>query len=517
MSAAIHISNRPWATAALLATALAAGALITVVGVQFSPLLSLAAVVGIGSGLLFLRYPDLALYVLVALIPIERFGRFTDDNTQFTISLMRIMGLVTVGVLLTHRFLRQRPLTFGPAFWLYAGYVAVGLLSIVYTNDMLGTVRGASTIVGNLMFFFVVVNMATTRKHIFISLIIWLTASIAIGMYTVYDWHFGSGRSETTVMQGSDDPGKGVQTTENRWATVWTDQAELDALGGKSLRRSMGPTSHAVVYGINCILTVPFLLYLLRLPIGLPWKCVSIASLALIGYNVLLTNTRASILLAGLVGLLCVVFGLVRLRPGQAIAVILVVLASIPFIPQDIFNRILDLSNYTFEQSASLRIRMEYVEAGLRAAADNWLYGSGLANENIVPEYLNTWSTAPARTTVHNEYLQTLMEVGVIGSLFFWAFVILLFYYAFSAARNFARQPGMAQERWFMVAVQIAMIGTVIFGLQVDVFHFPLKGWWLLAGITVTMYRFSYRPDEPESQSEASSNQQSIHDFSRPM
>jgi hypothetical protein len=52
-----------------------------------------------------------------------------------------------------------------------------------------------------------------------------------------------------------------------------------------------------------------------------------------------------------------------------------------------------------------------------------------------------------------------------------------------------------------MVACQIATLGVLCYGVQVDVFHFPLKGWWLVAGITCVMYRFARamgrRPNPP--------------------
>jgi O-Antigen ligase len=504
--------SRGIAIPATLAIGVVAGIAVGIMGVKFSGPIALAAALGALVGLVLLRFPNYALYLTVALIPIERFGRFTDDNTQFTISLMRIMGMVALAVLLIHRFVRKKPITFGPAFFMYAGYVAMGMLSILYTTDTLGTVRGASSIFGNLLFFFVVVNMATSRRLIIASIIIWLMVSAGITVYSTYDWHFGSGQSDLTVMSGDDDPGKGVQTQENRWATVWQDHAELESLGS-SLRRSMGPTSHAAVYAINCILTIPFFLYILRLPVARIWKVAALVALALAGYNILLTNTRAAILVAGLIGLICLARGLVRLRPGQYIALLIVLISSIGFIPSDVFTRILDLSNYSLENSASLRIRIEYAKAGLEAISEHWLYGSGLANENIVPSHLNSWSTAPERTTVHNEYLQTLMEVGFIGGFFLYGFVGLLFYYAVRAARNFARNSDTEQEYWLMVAIQIAMLSVVIYGAQVDVFHFPLKGWWLLAGITVSMFTLSNRmtADRPTPDSESTESETPAH------
>lgn len=467
------------------------GLVIGFVAVKFSPMLAGAVVAGAGAGLIFMRYPDYALYFTVALIPIERFGRFTDDNTQFTISLMRIMGLVALGILAAHRLIRKQPITLGPAFYLYAGYVGVGFLSVMYTTDTLGTIRGASSILGNLLFFLVLINMLRTKKHIIISLLIWLSVSGLISAYSTYDWHYGSGRTNIVIDSQEEDRGKGVQTLENRWATVWSDRAELESLGGMNLRRSMGPTSHAAVYGINLILTIPFLLYIFRLPIHFRWKLLSLVVLGAVGYNILLTNTRAVILCAAIVGGMCLVRGLLRLTPGQYIASALIGVSLVGFIPEDVFNRILDISNYTVQNSASLRIRIEYAEAGRRAIADKPFLGSGLANENIVPEYLDTWSTAPERTTVHNEYLQTPMEVGLIGASFLAGFVGLLLYYALRAGRNFRGDPDTEQEYWLMIAIQIAMVSVLIFGAQVDVLHFPLKGWWLLTGITVSMYSMS--------------------------
>ena len=36
-----------------------------------------------------------------------------------------------------------------------------------------------------------------------------------------------------------------------------------------------------------------------------------------------------------------------------------------------------------------------------------------------------------------------------------------------------------------------AMISALLYGIQVDVFHFPLKGWWLVAGLTYAMYQLT--------------------------
>ncbi|MGQ8367335.1 O-antigen ligase family protein [Glaciecola sp. 1036] len=482
-----------WPVAVLIGIAIA------YIGAQFSPMLALAAGIGVCGGMILLRYPELGLLITVAIIPIERFGRFTDDNTEFTISLMRIIGIATLGVLVIHKLTRKKQFTIDKTLFLYGAYAFLAILSVTYTTDTLGTVRAASSIIANLMFLFVLINLTTHKKLVFQSLLIWLAVSVAIAVYSTYDWHLGSGQDAALFMSGDDDPGKGVQTTENRWSTIWVDKAELETLGGLSLRRTMGSTSHSAVYGINLIMTLPFFLFLLRYSKNRLTSMILWGSLAVICYNILLTNTRATILLAMGVAGLCVFKGLHRVTLGQVGLGLVGCIALILVLPEDIFNRILDISNYSFENSASLQIRLEYIYAGTNAFLDNWLFGLGVSNENIIPDYINSWSNAPEKTTAHNIYLQTLMELGILGFACLFGFAALLLRYSIVAARNFRAHPDMQQEYWFMVSTQITMIAVLIYGLQVDVFHFPLKGWWMLAGFTILMYHYSKRLKTPST------------------
>jgi O-antigen ligase len=346
-------------------------------------------------------------------------------------------------------------------------------------------------VIANLLFLFLVINLISSRKLLVQALIVWLCVSAVIGIYSIYDWHLGSGLKSALVLNES-DPGKGVQSTSNRWTTIWHDAAELETLSGKSLKRTMGSTSHSAVYGINLVLTVPFLLFFLKFA-PRPWQKILILGVsAVIAYNILLTNTRSTILLTGVVGLMCWHKGLVKLTPSVLIiGGLTVILAGIFIIPEDIYNRVLDISNYSRDHSASLRIREEYIRAGLKAFGDSWLIGHGAANETLIPSYLPRWISAPSRTMTHNIYLQTLAELGVIGGLLLFSFVGILLKYCYQTIARLERIPDMKQEIMLVNAIKISMIATLIYGLQVDVFHFPLKGWWMLAGMTVFLHRFS--------------------------
>lgn len=461
----------------------ATGVGMVVVAAKTSPVLALAAVIG---GLFFLvlvRYPLLGLYACALVVPLERMGRFTDDSNMYTISLMRVLGVLALAAMLV----RHRRYEFDRSFWLYCGYTALAFLTVLYTSDVQGTVRACGAILGNLLFFFLVINLASSRRVAGTAVALWLTVSVAIGLYTINNWHFGTMIDGTRI--GEFDPGRGEQSAENRASTVWKDRSELEELDG--VARAMGSASHSAVYGINLVLTLPFFFYFLRHEKRLWLQTLLLLGLGVIVYNIMLTNTRAAILLAGVVFGIALLWRLVEINVPRLILGAAGFVAMLAMVPGDVWERVLDLSNYTIARSATLRIRLAYWSAALRAIQDHWVMGMGVGNEEVVPLYMT--QPGPEQTTAHCEYLQTALEVGVFGWVLFFGFVFMLLGMAFRAGKRFARDPDCGREFWFMRACQLAMISVLIYCVQLDVFHFPLKGWWLVAGLVVAMERLSRR------------------------
>jgi hypothetical protein len=456
-----------------------AGGLLFLFGALRSPLIGLGALVGLGICAVIVVRPGIGMGLLTFLIPLERLQRFTGDNTTFTISVMRLLAVACLGAIAIHRLRQRRSLRLHPAMFFYGGFVLLALFGLLHSSDPEGTARGVGTILANCLFFFLYFNYFENRKQIRVAIMIWLAANLAGAAYSTYDWHLGSGRNGG--VQTDADPGEGIQSSENRWATVWQDRAEWETLGGLSVRRSMGPTSHAAVYGINLIMTLPFFFLLLN-QYRKAWEQAALyVCLALIGYNILLTNTRAVILQAVGTVALCLLFGLIRLRPVHLLTALFAAAALIPMLPRDLFNRVLDPENYSSQKSAAMRIRFEYWKIGLGIVAEHPFLGIGVSNAKEVP--LRTHDLAPGQTTVHNIFVQVALETGVTGWLLFFGFVGMAFHAVHQAARRLRDLPDWQEERQMMIAIQVAMISVLIFGLQVDVFDFPLKGWWLLATI----------------------------------
>ena len=57
-----------------------------------------------------------------------------------------------------------------------------------------------------------------------------------------------------------------------------------------------------------------------------------------------------------------------------------------------------------------------------------------------------------------------------------------------------ARRAGDYDRLWFLVAALLTIAIGIGFAIQVDAFHFPLKGWWLTAGLACVAYRLASEP-----------------------
>ena len=455
-------------------SALFGGATLTLAGTAMSPIMALVALLAVGAAIVLVLSPQLAFLATAVVIPIERLGRLTPDSAMYTISLMRIVGSVALVSVLLQRVVQRRRIEFGAAFWLYSAYFAVAVLGVFHSSDQLGTVRAGGAILGNLLFFLLVVNLGGSFPLARAAVGVWLVSTVVVAVFTIYAWHFGAGVSEHDLGE-----------TSSRFATVMEDTSEWEALD--TVARAAGPTSHSAVYAINLLLTLPFFFYFMQHTTRSGVRALLAAGVLLVLYNVFLTNTRAAILLAAGTLVLCAMRGMFRVRAGGLVAGALAVFALLPLVPNAIWDRVLDPSNYSIERSATLRIRFEYWGAGLQVAQENWFSGIGVGNQKVIPAYIS--GDAPEETTVHNEFLQTFMEVGLPGWLMFFGFVALVMMAAVRGERVMRSVSNGAEVAEFLVAIQIAMLVTLIYGLQVDVFHFPLKGWWLLAGLSWALYR----------------------------
>jgi O-antigen ligase len=161
-------------------------------------------------------------------------------------------------------------------------------------------------------------------------------------------------------------------------------------------------------------------------------------------------------------------------------------LAMIPLIPSALYERVFDPYNYRLERSETMRARLTYWSEGLNILQDNWLLGIGIGNQTELPRRLRSRMDMPDNSSVHNEYLQSFIESGLIGYPWLAAFIVVLWLRCLRG-RRVLMALGRTDEAWLIQACFVALMSMLFFGTQVDVLHFPLKGWWLAMGVAIVL------------------------------
>jgi hypothetical protein len=435
------------------------------------------AAVGVVVCLTAFTSPSIALLIVILLIPLERIGRITEDTAVYTISIMRIAGLVALASLFFHGLICKWKFRFGAPYLLYSGYLLCCLTSLLYTREYNESLRAIGMIAGNLLFLFSVINISNSWRFVRIAIMLWLFATVMIGLYTAYDWHYGEAVEEAAI--GS---------SQTRGGTVYIDSSEYEAL--RVVKRAIGPTSSPGVYGINLIMTLPFFFVIIRFQTTLFGKALSWIGFAVVLYNLFLTNTRATLLVGLGTIALCALFGLIRINQKGIVIIGMVLLGLLLLIPRDVHWRMLNAANYSLRQSQTLAARVQYWGAAIEVAKEHWLWGIGIGTREAIARKLSM-EHQPEQTAVHNEYMATLLELGVIGWTLFMSFLTTVVWTIYRMTVLYKEKHKDTYSCWFYRASMVGTLSVFIYGLQVDVFHMPLKGWWLIAGLCLGMSKMS--------------------------
>src|SRR5947209_20216257 len=115
---------------------------------------------------------------------------------------------------------------------------------------------------------------------------------------------------------------------------------------------------------------------------------------------------------------------MVLLTPLRIVLLALSLVVVVALAPGAIYKRVLNPSNYSYENSATLRIRIEYWRSALQLAEKYWLTGIGIGNQLEIPRVSRI--EGPEASTAHNEYLYTFLEAGISGWILSFSFIALL-------------------------------------------------------------------------------------------
>ncbi len=462
------------------AVGLLTGAGFAWLAIATSPLIAFLLLVGLAVTIGVCVWPFFGLLLTAAMAPLERFGRLTNDDSTFTFSVMRMAGFLSLGAFLVHWIIKKRKLRAPSSLLWYGAYMTLGVLSLSWTSDLHYGFNQTSMQLGNLMFFFVVLNMVEDMSKARLALAVWLCVIAVIGVYTVYQWNAGT----TAVVQDDDYYNEGAAlTTEDRFAAVAYDIPELHI---ERQKRAIGTTSHPGAYALNLLLALPFFIYFFRTVSGFWMKLLIGAGTLLTAYNVLLTNTRAALATMLALFLLSLCTGLIRLRTSLVVALIVCGATATALAPQDLRSRIFRFDQwFSDSRDTSFGDRLYLMQVSMDIIFENPLFGVGLGNQVDVPKRAQLDWRDRARSA-HNDFIATLLEVGIVGFLLVAGFLVSL-YRRYRLCDRIGRAYRDPKLHLLVNAALVQLLVILFFGLQAEPLTLPIKGFWLTAGIAVAL------------------------------
>lgn len=461
------------------AAGVGAGGLLAVGSLAYSPLIATAAILALSIGPLVALFAPGLVYILMAFaVPLERLGRFGDDLDIGSFSLMRLIGLGAFATALIQTLLTRRKIETPAPMVAYGLLCVLAFASILYADDPAMTRSRSITMLGDLFMLFVILQGVRDWRMIERMLLAWLAATLLIGLWQIYDWHFGATISDLEIGDAS-----------RRFSGTLDALSEQHTLG--AVHRAIGSTSNPAVYGINLLLALPFFLMYFRVVRSLPARLFWLGGIGVVLYNLMLTNTRAVLLYMILLLGAAVATGLVRMNRFNVALGVVGVLALLAVLPESVWDRVLNPMAYEIENATNLSWRLDLWAAALRIGMEHWITGVGAGNMTTIIAYLDPTRFEGEWIAPHNEFLNKFMTMGVFGLTLFVLFLGMATFQAIWLIRVGAGSSAPPDRRWFATAALLSLVIGPAFGLQVDAFHFPLKGWWLVAGLVMVAVRLS--------------------------
>jgi O-antigen ligase len=202
----------------------------------------------------------------------------------------------------------------------------------------------------------------------------------------------------------------------------------------------------------------------LLLPLAMAWavflasRCLrertfAVLCVSAITVAILLTMARGS--LAAVAIMMCVFLYRLRVR-WQVLAIVGILIALLPFMPELLFERVGRL--FTGEDTTGSG-RTDIWQVGIQALQEFGWFGAGLSN---FPAVYNMYAYTDSSRGAHNTFLQMWVELGAIG-------ILLLVAVFWSHLRINRPTKSSLSEMSFPIAIEAACLGFMILALVGDV------------------------------------------------
>ncbi len=457
--------------------AIAFAVVFVVLSVYIDPIKAAAVMFGLIAGAVLFLYPEIALILAVATIPLEGLGRVTASTSLNVISIAKLFGLIALlGWIYRTILYREKPLV-PKEFLLLCLFLIIGVITLFYTSDLPHGMARTISFFSTFIFFLLIVNLIQSHKLLIECIAALLIVTAGIGVFALIQRYLPQYTIFSVTDTGIDAMG------------VYLDLSE-QAIIGEVIMRSSGTTGSPHVYAGNLLVAIPLYFYFMRITNNVWVRFACLAGLILAFINLVLTQTRAG-LIACIIALAILLYKrVIKFSPLLVLGVICGVIIAIPLLPDTVYARLFDIQNYTVKGSDTLQARLHYWESGLEMLKENWLFGMGIGNFSELAKYQPL--ATPGHSFMHNIYLQMFNEVGIFGLA-----TLLIFFVAiwrnFATAEHHFHAIGQHNHALLSSSLFVSFLSMLILGMSIDFLHFAIKDWWFIVALSIFLKMESVR------------------------
>jgi len=463
------------------------------IGVTGYGVLALGAFMGLLGFLAFMRWPVLGLYVTTALLLLQGSAgviSLVNEESPMAITVAQLAGAGAMAAWVAHMLMTRVPFHISrPALFL-AVFCVWALMGTLLSLDAREMLPHWARMIFRFGLLLLAINTLTDAKSVktYISLI--LASAVIMSALSVVQYV----RSTQQI--------SGMQ-----WASAkGTDAAYVDpdSLDGQAAVRVAGRAGHSNWLALILLVVLPMNVYwYFQAKTFLRKSLVLLLVLLEIGVLVL-TFTRTGLIVGGLVVLLLIARGMLKISPLKISFGLLAIIVAFSMLPNAYRERVLSPKQYTQSKSVSARITLQ--EAAARYAIQHPFFGLGVGGFGL--EFVREGSETAAQMRyvvqagtwpaifigTHNMYLQVLADTGIAGFILYAFFFVIMMRGLF---RMHAQYKKNDDDTGMIItgSLIVSLITFALCAIFLHALHQPI--WWIIAGlaIAIPLHNIDFRPE----------------------
>lgn len=443
------------------------------------PWLYMAVIPGMAVALAILRSPTFGLYLVATALPLDVAGNVISVTQTFNISIAWICTLLTLFSWAVHLLMYRQLPAWPREVSILVLYLFAGAISLTSAAEFDRGVEEIVHISQTILFFLMAINLVQTRSQLKITVALLVTASVCTFAYAIFQKYWPSNifqeRSLDLLRPGA--------------VTYGVELGKVDTQGYEHVERVTGTTVHSGVLALDCAYLLPFMMAYLQINRSLVAQMAGWTAVLITLGAFATTLSRSGFLTFGFTLIMLTMVGLLKITGVRFVAIVVILLLALPFVPEGYIERVLSPSSYIRSNSDSLNGRLEMWAASLQAIFDHPLRGFGIGNEHGIFDYWKP-ELRDMLGTVMNTFLQIAMEVGIIGLMLFLIFAFMIFRRIIAGRALFIR---LLERDMAVLGTAFLVMFSALFlsWMTVEFLRASFKNIWLLLACVVAYNRIA--------------------------